>query len=39
MLHKDCDRIGSVANKNLWSSAERAWRQDEFIDGKLPVVK
>jgi hypothetical protein len=29
----------SVQLKNLWSSAQGAWHQDELIGGKSPVVK
>jgi hypothetical protein len=36
---KDYDRKGSAAKQNLWSSAQGAWRQDELIRGKQPVVK
>jgi hypothetical protein len=44
MLHKDYGRKGSVSkNKNIkWSSGhepQEAWRQDELIGGKPPVVK
>jgi hypothetical protein len=41
VLNKDCDRTGSVAEKEKNSGREpqEAWRQDEPIGGKLPVVK
>jgi hypothetical protein len=40
MLHKDCDRKGSVAKKKISGyEPQRAWRQDELIGSKLPVVK
>jgi hypothetical protein len=41
MLHKDYDRKGSVATttKNSGHEPEEAWRQNEPIGGKLPVVK
>jgi hypothetical protein len=39
MLHKDYDRKGSVAKTNLWSDPQGAWRKDELIGGKPPVVK
>jgi hypothetical protein len=38
MLHKDYDRKGSV-EKNCGRYYQWAWRQDELIGGKLPVVK
>jgi hypothetical protein len=38
MLHKDYYRKGSVEKKSGRKSQE-AWRQDELIGGKLPVVK
>jgi hypothetical protein len=40
MLHKDYDRKGSVAKKTKDSGHEpqEAWRQDEPIGGKPPVV-
>jgi hypothetical protein len=38
MLHKDYDRKGSV-KKNSGHQSQEAWRQDELIGGKLPVVK
>jgi hypothetical protein len=41
MLHKDYDRKGSVAKKKKVSGREsqEAWRQDELIGGKPPVLK
>jgi hypothetical protein len=39
MLHKDCDRKGSVEKKSLVVRLKEAWRQDELTDGKPPVVK
>jgi hypothetical protein len=36
MLHKDYDRKGSVEKK---ISGRGAWRKDELIGGKPPVVK
>jgi hypothetical protein len=39
MLHKDYDRKGSVEKKNLVVGSQGAWRQDEVIDDKPPVVK
>jgi hypothetical protein len=38
MLHKDYDRKGSV-EKIFGRDSEGAWRQDELISGKPPVVK
>jgi hypothetical protein len=39
MLHKDYDRKGSVAKiKNSGHEPQEAWRQDELIGGKPPVV-
>jgi hypothetical protein len=38
MLHKDNDRKGSVA-KISGRDLQGAWRQDELIGGKPPVVK
>jgi hypothetical protein len=38
MLHKDYDRKGSV-EKNSGREFEGAWRQDEMICGKPPVLK
>jgi hypothetical protein len=39
MLHKDYDRKASVAKKISGRDPEGAWRQDELIGGKSPVVK
>jgi hypothetical protein len=41
MLHKDYDRKGSVAKKKKISGREPqgAWRQDELIGSKPPVIK
>jgi hypothetical protein len=39
MLHKGYDRKGSVAKKIMVVESQGAWRQDELIDGKPPVVK
>jgi hypothetical protein len=41
MLHKDYDRNDSVAKKIYTSGREsqEAWRRDELIGGKPPVVK
>jgi hypothetical protein len=40
MLHKDYDRKGSVAKKkNSDHEPQEAWRQDDLIGGKPPVVK
>jgi hypothetical protein len=38
MLHKDYYRKSSVG-KNSGRGPQEAWRQDELIGGKLPVVK
>jgi hypothetical protein len=41
-LHKDYDRKGSFAKKKNTISGHEpqgAWRQDELIGGKPPVVK
>jgi hypothetical protein len=38
MLHKDYHRKGSV-EKNPGGESQGAWRQDELIVGKPPVVK
>jgi hypothetical protein len=37
-LHKDYDRKGAVA-KFCGRESRGAWRQDELIGGKPPVVK
>jgi hypothetical protein len=40
MLHKDYYRKGSVAKKEVSDLVPQgAWRQDEVIGGKPPVVK
>jgi hypothetical protein len=39
LLHKDYDRKGSVAKKISACQPQGAWRQDELIGGKQPVVK
>jgi hypothetical protein len=39
MLHKDYDRKDSVEKKNSGGEPQGAWRQDELIGGKPPVVK
>jgi hypothetical protein len=41
MLHKNYGSKGSVAKKKKGSGHEpqEAWRQDELIGGKPPVVK
>jgi hypothetical protein len=41
MLHKEYDRKGSVIKKkkNSGHDPQGAWRQDELIGGKPPVVK
>jgi hypothetical protein len=40
MLLKDYDLKGSVAIKNnSGHEPQKAWRQDELIGSKLPVVK
>jgi hypothetical protein len=39
MLHKDYDRKGSVAQTVFDRDPQGAWRQDELIGGKPPVVK
>jgi hypothetical protein len=40
MLHKDYDGKGSVAEekKNSGHEPQEAWRQDELIGGKPPVL-
>jgi hypothetical protein len=38
MLHKDYDRMGSVAKKNFGLEPQDVWRQDELIGDKPPVV-
>jgi hypothetical protein len=39
MLHKDHDHKGSVEEKISGHDSQRAWRQDELIGGKPPVIK
>jgi hypothetical protein len=39
MLHKDYDLKGSVERRISGRHPQGAWRQDELIGGKLPVVK
>jgi hypothetical protein len=43
MLHKGHDHKGSVAKKKKKKKIDResegAWRQDELIGGKPPVIK
>jgi hypothetical protein len=39
MIHKDYDRKGSIAKKNSGREPQGAWRQDELMGGKPPVVK
>jgi hypothetical protein len=39
MLQKDYDRKGSVDGKKKLFMSQGAWRQDELIGGKPPVVK
>jgi hypothetical protein len=40
MLHNDYDHEGSVAKKKICDrESQGAWRQDELIGGKPPVVK
>jgi hypothetical protein len=39
MLHKDYDRKGSGERKISDRESQGAWRQDELIGGKPPVVK
>jgi hypothetical protein len=42
MVHKDYDRKGSVAKKKKKKTGrepQEAWRQEELIGGKPPVVK
>jgi hypothetical protein len=39
MLHKDYNRKGSVDKKYSGNEPQEAWRQDELIGGKPPVVK
>jgi hypothetical protein len=39
MFHKDYDRKGSVEKEISGREPQGAWRQDELIGGKPPVVK
>jgi hypothetical protein len=40
LLHKDYGRKSSVAKKKISGrDSQGAWRQDELIGGKPPVVK
>jgi hypothetical protein len=39
ILYKDYDLKGSVEEKNSVRESQGAWRQDELIGGKPPVVK
>jgi hypothetical protein len=39
MLHEDYDRKDLVAKKISGHESQGAWRQDEVISGKPPVVK
>jgi hypothetical protein len=39
VLHKDHDRRGSVEEEISGCKDQWAWRQDELIGGKPPVVK
>jgi hypothetical protein len=39
MLHKDYGRKGSAAKKKSDHDPQGAWRQDELIGSKPPVVK
>jgi hypothetical protein len=39
MLHKDYVLKRSVAKKSMVGGTQGAWRQDEMIVGKPPVVK
>jgi hypothetical protein len=39
MLHKDYDSKGSVEKEISGRDPQGAWRQNELIGGKLPVVK
>jgi hypothetical protein len=39
MLYKGYDRKGSVDKTNPGRDSQGAWRQDELIGGKPPVVK
>jgi hypothetical protein len=39
MLHKDYESKYSVEKENVGRESEGAWRQDELIGGKPPIVK
>jgi hypothetical protein len=39
MLHNDYYRMGLVEKKNSGRESQVAWRQNELIGGKPPVVK
>jgi hypothetical protein len=39
MLHKAYDRKSSVKKKVSGRESQGAWRQDELIGGKSPVLK
>jgi hypothetical protein len=39
MLHKNYDRKGSLEKRIAGRKSQWAWRQDELISGKPPVVK
>jgi hypothetical protein len=39
MLNTEYDRRCSIEKKNSGREPQRAWRQDELIGGKPPVVK
>jgi hypothetical protein len=39
MLHKHYNRMYSVEKKITGRESQGAWRQDEMIGGKPPVVK
>jgi hypothetical protein len=39
MLHKDYDRKGAVEQIISGREPQKAWRQDEVMGGKPPVVK
>jgi hypothetical protein len=39
LLHKNCDRKGSVAKKISGREPQSAWRQDELTGSRPPVVK
>jgi hypothetical protein len=39
MLYKDYNLKSSITKKNPGSDPQGAWRQDELIGGKPPIVK